>query len=48
MQQARVNVCDGKRCINVRFYSTTLLALSLKKHLTLGSEVNNDNGFFLT
>lgn len=22
--------------------------LSLKKHLTLGSEVNNDNGFLLT
>ena len=43
-----MNVCDGKCCINVRYYSTTLLALSLKKHLTLGSEINNDNGFLLT
>ena len=48
MQQARVNVCDGKHCINVRYYSTTLLAVKPEKHLTLGSEVNNDNVFLLT
>ena len=31
MQQARVNVCDGKRCINVRHCSTTLLAAKPEK-----------------